>query len=245
MRSLTAIIIGIAISAAAIYGLGMSMNGFWTIGAVALFSLGEMMASPTKMRYLAGIAPPGKEGQYMGYVNMTVGIGWSIGSVVAGEMYQESGDKVQLARRYLIEHAGMAADRVAEIDRADVMDIFQSTAHVDPWGARELLWNTYQPYAMWLVFTLIGVGSMVLLVAYDQVTRAADKNPHHSFNTLGHVWVTTALVPIVGGLVLACIYRYSEAVLVQAIMFGLLLVASFFHRAEPARVSDTKEDAAA
>jgi POT family proton-dependent oligopeptide transporter len=103
VRSLTAIVVGIAVSAAAIYGLGMSMSGWWTLAAIGLFSLGEMSASPTKMRYLASIAPPGKEGLYMGYVNFTVGIGWSVGSVIAGEMYQEGGDKIVLARRYLVE----------------------------------------------------------------------------------------------------------------------------------------------
>lgn len=234
IRSLTAIVVGIAISAVGIYALGMSMSGWWILGAIALFSLGEMMASPTKMRYLASIAPPGKEGQYMGYVNMTVGIGWSIGSIVAGEMYQEGGDKIVLASRYLREHAGMSAESVAAIDRGEVMEVFQRTVGVDAWGARDLLWSTYEPYAMWLVFTLIGIGSMLLLVVYDRVTRAAASNPAHSFNTHGHVWVTSALVPIVLGLVAACVFRFSGAVLVQAIMFGLLLIASFFHRAAPA-----------
>lgn len=234
IRSLTAIVVGIGISAVAIYALGMSMSGWWILGAIALFSLGEMMASPTKMRYLASIAPPGKEGQYMGYVNMTVGIGWSIGSIVAGEMYQEGGDKIVLASRYLREHAGVSSETVAALGRGEVMEFFERTVGVDAWGARDLLFRTYEPYAMWLVFMLIGVGSMLLLVVYDRVTRAAASNPSHSFNTHGHVWVTSALVPIVLALVAACIFRFSGAVLVQAIMFGLLLVASFFHRAPAA-----------
>lgn len=128
----------------------------------------------------------------------------------------------------------MSAERVAAIDRGEVMEVFQRTVGVDAWGARDLLWSTYEPYAMWLVFMLIGVGSMLLLVVYDRVTRAAASNPSHSFNTHGHVWVTSALVPIVLALVAACIFRFSGAVLVQAIMFGLLLVASFFHRAPAA-----------
>src|SRR5690606_33351778 len=164
IRSLTAIVVGIAVSAAGIYALGTSMSGWWILGAIALFSLGEMMASPTKMRYVAGIAPPGKEGQYMGYVNMTVGIGWSIGSVVAGEMYEVGGDKIVLARRYLHEHAGMSAEAVEAVDKAQVMEVFERTIGVDAWGARELLWNTYEPYSMWLVLTLIGIASLVLLV---------------------------------------------------------------------------------
>ena len=51
----------------------------------------------------------------MGYVNFTVGIGWSIGSIIAGHMYQEQGDKVELARRYLVEEKLATAEEVAKI----------------------------------------------------------------------------------------------------------------------------------
>ncbi|HJL17134.1 MAG TPA: MFS transporter [Sandaracinaceae bacterium LLY-WYZ-13_1] len=227
LRSLTAIVIGIAVSAVAIYMLGMRMQGWFVLIAIAVFSVGEMMASPTKMRYLAAIAPPGRQGQYMGYVNMTVGIGWSIGSIVAGELYQEQGDKVVLARRYLIEREGLGVDRIASLDRGDVMAFFQRAVGVDAWEARELLWNTYEPYSMWLLFTLIGLGSMLLLFVYDRVTRKAAEEPSFSFNTHGRRWVQAALGPIFVGLVAACVMSFSGALLVQAVMFGLLLVASF------------------
>ncbi len=227
-HSLTAIVVGIGVSAAAIYGLGMSMDGWWILGAIALFSLGEMAASPTKMRYLASIAPPGKEGLYMGYVNMTVGIGWSIGSIIAGEMYQENGDKVILAKRYLVEQAGVAAEQVEALQKTEVMPFFEQHLEVDAWGARELLWQQYEPYGMWLVFTLIGVGSMVLLVLYDRLCKTADRDPEHSFNTKGHLWVRGALVPIVAALFVGCWLSFSSALLIQTIMFGLLLIASFW-----------------
>ncbi|NQU48855.1 MAG: MFS transporter [Planctomycetes bacterium] len=96
-KAMPAMIVGILICALAIYGLGVSYNGWWTLFAIGVFSLGEMTASPTKLRYLSGIAPPGKKGLYLGYANATVGIGWSIGSVVAGNWYEEGGDKVNLA----------------------------------------------------------------------------------------------------------------------------------------------------
>jgi dipeptide/tripeptide permease len=196
MRSLVAIIIGIAISAAAIYALGMSMSGWWTLGAIGLFALGEMMASPTKMRYLAGIAPPGKEGQYMGYVNFTVGIGWSIGSIVAGHHYEHHGDKVNLARRFLVEHQHLAQSTVDAVSKNDLMAFFEKTVGVDAWQARQLLWDTYDPQSMWLLFTLIGAASMLAIVVYNYVVTAAAANPTHSFNTHGDRWVCGFLAPI-------------------------------------------------
>jgi dipeptide/tripeptide permease len=227
VRSLNAIIVGIAISAIAIYALGMSANGYWILGAIGLFSLGEMSASPTKMRYLASIAPPGKEGLYMGYVNMTVGIGWSIGSIVAGEWYQENGDKIVLARRYLVEEQGIAPDVVEGVGRGDLLAFFEQTVGVDAWQTRQILWDTYEPYGMWMLFTLIGLGSMAAIVVYNVVTQKADREPEFSFNTKGHIWVRIALVPIVSIFVWACLAQFSLSLLVMAIMFGLLFIASF------------------
>jgi dipeptide/tripeptide permease len=227
VRSLTAIIGGIAISAVAIYALGMSMSGWWILGAIAFFTLGELCASPTKMRYLASIAPKGKEGLYMGYVNMTVGIGWSIGSIVAGELYQEGGDKIVLAKRYLAEHVGVAQKAIDELDKEAVMAFFQDKAGVDAWEARQLLWDTYEPYTMWLIFTLIGLGSLVALVGYNVVTQRAAANAQHSFNLRGKLWVQIALVPIVLTLLAACFLKPSLPIYIQAFMFSMLLVFSF------------------
>ena len=240
VRSLTAIIVGIAISAGAIYMLGMSMNGWWTLLAIGIFSLGEMSASPTKMRYLASIAPAGKEGLYMGYVNFTVGIGWSIGSIVAGNLYETGGDKVNLARKYLAENEYMTEAAAAELDRGEVLDVFTQTVegNPDPWETRQLLWDSYDPESMWLLFTIIGLTSMVLIFVYDKITHAADRNPDHSLNTKGHIWVRGALVPIIGAFLWAWIDGGSDtslAIKVQFVMFSLLMFATFVHTPESHR----------
>ena len=233
MKSLTAIIVGIGISAVAIYGLGMSMSGWWIIGAIGLFSVGEMMASPTKMRYLAAIAPPGREGLYMGYVNFTVGIGWSIGSIIAGHMYQEQGDKVELARRYLVEEKLATAEELASISKNDLLPFFEKTVGVDAWETRNILWERYEPQSMWLVFTLIGVGSMIAIMIYNKVVTAAAANPNHSFNTRGGFWVNAFLIPICLIFIGANIYSArsvgeSGEVVWGMPSLGLLLNAMFF-----------------
>ena len=252
MRSLVAIVVGVAIAAVAIYGLGLSMNGWWTLGMVAFFSLGEMWASPTKMRYLASIAPAGKEGLYMGYVNFTVGIGWSIGSIIAGEMYQTGGDKIELARRYLIDQSHMPREQITALARNDVLPFFEKTLGLDAWQTRELLWNTYEPYSMWLVFTLIGVAAMAGVVGYDYITRRASENPRHPFNTSGDMWVRVALLPIIGAFGFACYDRLiidgksvidSIAVIVQFIMFATLFAFTFIPRTQVPRARVEKDPA--
>ncbi len=227
VHALTAIVLGIGVSALAILGLGQTMNGWWVIGMIALFSVGEMTASPTKHRYLASLAPPGREGQFMGYVNMTVGIGWSIGAVVAGELYQEGGDKRVLAKRYLVEEKGLSPDLWAEMKPDDFLPFVEKQLGLDSHGLRELLWSTYAPYAMWKIFFGIGIAAMVLILIYDRVTRAAAKNPEHGMNVNGRRWVQIALAPICLALASAVVLNFSAALLIILAMYIALFIASF------------------
>ena len=243
VRALVAITVGIAVSAIGIYALGISIGGWLVLGAIAVFSVGEMLASPTKMRYVASLAPPGRKGQYMGYVNMTVGIGWSIGSIVAGHWYEEGGDKINLARRYLTEHLGQDSAAVDALERSEVLPRMMELAHVDPWGVRDLLWDTYSPSAMWLWFTLIGLGSMGAIILYDRVLAKAKADPDHSFNTGGRNWVRAAVIPVLAILLIATIVQFrgllgdgktlGEAMLsslglgANTVLMGVVAIASF------------------
>jgi dipeptide/tripeptide permease len=175
VRSMTAMFVGIIISAAAIAGLGMSQSGWWIIAMIAVFSLGEMSASPTKMRYIANIAPPGRKGLYLGYVNATVGIGWTIGSLVSGKLYQEGGDKVVLARRYLVEHLGRDLTEITNLPKDDVMGALGSAIGATGRAGTDLLWTTYAPGWVWLWFAVVGLISMVGLIVFDQITRRAPR----------------------------------------------------------------------
>jgi len=181
VRSLTAIVIGIAISALSIWMLGVSMDGWFCLLAIGVFSFGEMSASPTKMRYLASIAPPGKEGLYMGYVNMTVGIGWSILNFAGGHLYEDTADKVNLAKRHLVDALGMEQSAVDALPKTEVMPTLaeklsaaaEGTSY-DIHAAREFLWGEYAPYELWSWFAAVGIFSMILMLFYD---RWARKNP--------------------------------------------------------------------
>ena len=161
-------------------------------------------------------------------INSTVGISWSIGSIVAGHMYEQQGDKVVLARRYLVEQMNMAQGQVEAISKNDLMPFFERAVGVDAWQARELLWGTYEPYSMWLVFALIGLVSMLAVVVYNHVVKAADSNPGHSLNTRGGTWVRVFLIPICLLLLAATIHAPSTGFGLNAALFWTMLIVSFF-----------------
>ncbi len=170
VRSMTAMVAGIVVSAIGILLLGTT-SGWAVLGAIALFSFGEMMASPTKIRYFTELAPPGRKGLYLGYTNATTGIGWSLGSLIAGTMYEEGGDKVALARRHLVSTLGESADAVEALPKTEVLSTLAARLGTSVPDAEALLWATYDPTHIWRYFALIGVVSMVGLIVYDQLTR--------------------------------------------------------------------------
>jgi dipeptide/tripeptide permease len=174
IHTLTSICIGILISAGGTYMIGTSPSGWTVLFAIGIFSLGEMMASPKKLEYLASIAPPGKAGLYMGYANATVGLGWSVGSKLAGGMYETGGDKVNLAKQHLLNVVKIDPNLLTDIKKTDVMPLLADKLGVDVAAAQKLLWDTYEPFQMWTVFAAVGLFSMVGLVIYDRVIRHLD-----------------------------------------------------------------------
>ncbi|MEQ1567234.1 MAG: MFS transporter [Myxococcota bacterium] len=109
MRVLVSTMAGMAIASGALVLLVYSPAVGTLLIAVVAFTLGEMFASPKRQEYMASLAPPGKRALYLGYANMPDGIGWVLGSLVAGGQYEVSGDKVNLARRLLAEEGSVGA----------------------------------------------------------------------------------------------------------------------------------------
>lgn len=234
--TLVTIIMGIGMAVIATYALGMSFSGWWILGCIGIFSLGEMMSGPAFSRYIVDIAPPGRQGLYIGFSNFTVGIGWSIGSIIAGHLYQSGGDKVVLARRYMVDQLSMAADKVAALPKENVVSTLADKLGTDVFGARDLLWNTYDPYSMWAIFAAIGLGSLTMLMIYNKVVNAANKDPEHNFNRHGQRWVRALLIPITIILISVTTWRMSadaqaaDSTMASVILsnLGLALNALFF-----------------
>ena len=237
--SLTNIATGIAFSIIAIFGLMGSMSGWWVLGCIAIYSIGEMTAAPSNFRYLSRIAPEGKKGLYMGYSNFTVGIGWSIGSIMAGHLYENNGDKVGLARRHLIEKLGMDAKEAAAMSKSEVLPMLQQKLGMGADATRQILWETYHPYSMWLIFGLIGVGSMIAVIVYNRFVTAADADPNHPFNTRGDQWVKVSLIPISAILIASSSFFPSTGLILITLFFCMMLGFALTGK-NPADADDTR-----
>jgi len=141
-----------------------------------------MLTGPKKSEYLALIAPPGKKGLYLGYVNIPAGIGSGIGGLMAGYLYKNYGEKAMLALKYLATETpwGRAKDWNGDVNtleatlgitRSQAMLKLQEVSGLDAVGATNLLWDTYHPHYVWLPFAAVGVISAVALYIFGRMAR--------------------------------------------------------------------------
>jgi len=176
VRPITSIIIGMVVATAGSIVAGTATVGLVCLAGIGIFSIGEMLSSPKKMEYLAGLAKKGQEGLFMGYANIPVAIGWIAGSYIAGDAYETGGDKSNLARKYLLEEVKMGADKVAGLDRADTVSTLAAELGKTALETQQLLYATYSPQSVWYSIGAIGLASIVGMVIYDRVIVYIDRD---------------------------------------------------------------------
>ncbi|MCU0979936.1 MAG: MFS transporter [Pirellulaceae bacterium] len=183
LRTLTTMLAGMLLATVGLLVAGWTTSAWVLVLGVLFFSLGEMATGPKKSEYLALIAPPGKKGLYLGYVNIPVGVGVYAGSTMAGYLYGHYGEKAVLALRYLAEHTPLGAGKgwdgdvatlesVLGVKRTEAMLRLQEATGLDAVAATQLLWDTYDPHlGVWLPFAAIGIVAAVALWVFGHMAR--------------------------------------------------------------------------
>lgn len=183
MRTLTAMLGGMLMATIGVLVAGLTMNPWMLLLGIVFFSLGEMTTGPKKSEYLALIAPPGKKGLYLGYVNIPVGIGLFVGSWLAGEVYGRFGERAILALRYLVEKTPFGVGKswdgnvrtletVTGIKRTDAFAKLLELTGLDAQAATQVLWDTYDPQLhVWIPFAAVGVVAATGLLVFGQMAK--------------------------------------------------------------------------
>ncbi len=98
MRHINAVIRGAVIAS---IGVGLTFythNPVFTIIGTMIFSIGEMMSSPTVSSFIALITPKGKEGLYQGTYFLPVAASYFVTKYISGDLYQAWSDKLSLLK---------------------------------------------------------------------------------------------------------------------------------------------------
>jgi MFS family permease len=183
MRTLSSMFFGMLIATAGVLVAGLTGNGWILLLGIMCFSLGEMLTGPKKNEYLGLIAPPGKKGLYLGYVNIPIGVGVFIGSYMAGFVYGRWGEKAILSLKYLLRETSFGAGKswdgsvgtletAAGVSRTEAFAKLQEVLGMDGVAVTRLLWDTYHPqYYVWIPFAGIGVIAAVALYIFGRLAK--------------------------------------------------------------------------
>ena len=130
MNKVVAMVLGMLISLVGFVAAGATSIGLLCCIMVFVFAIGEMMCSPTFNAYVGLIAPKDKKALYMGYANIPFAIGWALGNLISGPLYENIGSKFNLARDYMIHTLGMNAELVSNKDALPNDQVMESMAYV-------------------------------------------------------------------------------------------------------------------
>ena len=111
VSTLVSTFLGMGIASLALISFVYTADVYVVLAGIVAFTVGEMLSSPKRQEYMSSLAPPGKRALYLGYANMPDGVGWVLGSLIAGNAYETQGDKVNLARRFLVDSGDPGAAR--------------------------------------------------------------------------------------------------------------------------------------
>jgi hypothetical protein len=98
-----------------------------------------MLTGPKKNEYLGLIAPPGKKGLYLGYVNIPIGVGVFAGSYIAGLVYNQYGEKATLALKELGANSQLVAQAAKSADWSDSLEKIPHLIMIERGQAFELV----------------------------------------------------------------------------------------------------------
>jgi POT family proton-dependent oligopeptide transporter len=170
-----ALICGMLISLVGFFMSGFTNIGFVVAASIFVFAIGEMWCSPKFSEYIGLTAPPDKKAVYMGYSNIPFAVGWALGNLISGYLYESLGSKINFARQYLVSNLGMNPADAARIPSEKVMDTMASMMNggggATLGDATRVLWNMHHPWIVWAILSAVGAVSAVLMIFYYLKTR--------------------------------------------------------------------------
>jgi hypothetical protein len=167
LKAVNAMVLGTVFASGALLMIGGFHWAWFAALAILAFSIGEMLSSPKFLEFLGNIAPPQKKAMYLGFSQLSLGIGWSLEGYFGPRWYDQWASKDRFSRELLSER-GMDAGAVADIPQGEA---FRTLVEFTGQSASELtqtLYNSHNVGLVWYVMGGIGLASAVGLVFYGR-----------------------------------------------------------------------------
>jgi dipeptide/tripeptide permease len=165
---ITTMVVGIFVIAIAYAQMSFQLKGGYIMLSLVVLAFGEMVSSPRIQEYIGRIAPKDKVALYMGYSFLPLAGGNLLGGLLSGTLYGSLSDKYAFLRDYLVGNGFDSLDRINGLDDAVLFSESCERLNMTVGELNQVLYSTYQPGTIWLVFAGIGLGTSILLWAYNR-----------------------------------------------------------------------------
>ena len=168
MRATTSMVTGTLLASGALFLIGQTQAGWWMVGAISVFSVGEMLASPKFSEFIGNIAPADKKAMYLGFSQLPPAIGWTLEGKLGPWLYGEFASKEAFSREMLLKNELLSEGQIDAIPQGEA---FSTLVELSGQSARSLTSELYQLHdvsLVWDVLASVGLLTAVALYFYGR-----------------------------------------------------------------------------
>ncbi len=167
MKAITSMVVGTVLAAVSLCLSGGSWLGWLSVGAIAVFSVGEMLSSPKFSEYIGNFAPSDKKAMYLGFSQIPLAIGWTLEGKIGTKLYDHFASKDTFSRELLVQK-GYDATAAAAIPKGEAFQKLCDFLHLPPHDVTAQLYATHNPGMVWYIMGAIGALSAIGIWWYGQ-----------------------------------------------------------------------------
>ena len=176
LRATTSMVLGTLMATVAMFMSGYSSLGWISVGAIMIFSVGEMMSSPKFSEFIGNFAPSNKKAMYLGFSQIPLGIGWSLEAKLGPMMYDQFSSKDRFSRELLVDR-GMPTAEAAAIPQGEAFDQAVTWLDMTPEQVTGILYADHNVGMMWLIMGGVGIISAFGIYMYGRWILTINTTP--------------------------------------------------------------------
>jgi dipeptide/tripeptide permease len=152
-------------------GIGLTFathNPFFLFISIFVFSVGEMASSPKITEYIGKIAPKDKVALYMGCSFLPMAAGNFFAGIISGKVYESISDKISLLKTEVAARGLYIPEISKNFTQNDYINRASYLTGLNKQELTNMLWDKYNPSKIWMIFTGIGVLTVVAFFFYNK-----------------------------------------------------------------------------
>lgn len=175
LRATSSMVIGTFFASLALFTAGFVTSGWFMLGAIALFSVGEMLSSPKFSEFIGNFAPQDKKAMYLGFSQIPLAIGWTLEGKLGPMLYDHFASKERFSRE-LLAAEGMDVSRIDSIPMGEAFSQLVAFTGKTPEALTQILYDSHNVGVVWYIMGGIGLISALGIYAYGRWLSQAQRS---------------------------------------------------------------------